>query len=66
MTGDGKIRMAHIRGAQMCSSGVRDWAKLHNIDFNDFLKNGIDVEVVRNTGDALALQVVKVYENGVK
>jgi hypothetical protein len=35
-------------------------------DFQDFLKNGIDVEIVKACDDAMAQQVIKVAEDGRK
>ena len=35
-------------------------------DFHDFLKNGIEIEVVKTCEDAMAKQVVEVVENGRK
>lgn len=58
------ITMQHIRKAKMCSNGTREFFKRHNFDWDDFLKNGIDVEKFRATGDAMALAVVKVAEDG--
>lgn len=58
------VKMKHIRKAKMCSSGARSFFKKHNLDWQDFLKNGIDVESIKATGDAMALEVVKVAENG--
>ena len=58
------VRMAHVRQAKMCSSGAREFFARHGLNWQDFLKNGIDAETLRATGDAMALQVVKVAENG--
>lgn len=58
------VRMVHIRQAKMCSSGAREFFKRHGLDWQDFLNNGIDAEKLRATGDAMAIQVVKVAENG--
>lgn len=58
------VRMVHVRQAKMCSSGAREFFARHGLNWQDFLKNGIDAEMLRATGDAMALQVVKVAENG--
>jgi len=34
------------------------------LDWQEFLKEGVDAEKLRATGDAMALKVVKVAENG--
>lgn len=58
------VRMEHIRKAKMCSEGARRFWKRHNLDWSDFLSNGIDADVLAATGDALALQVIEVAKNG--
>lgn len=54
------ITMADIRKARMCAKGTRAFFLSHNLDFQDFLKNGIDAKKLIETNDAMALQVVKV------
>lgn len=54
-----KIYMSDIRNAKMCARGTRAFFILHGLDFQDFLKNGIDVEKILNTKDAMAIQVVE-------
>ncbi|MEG2273130.1 MAG: hypothetical protein RSC05_12750 [Acinetobacter sp.] len=61
-----KIYMSDIRNAKMCARGARDFFASKNWDFQDFLKNGIDIETVKACGDAMALQVVEVAQNGRK
>ena len=59
-----KLFMSDIRKAKMCSKGARAFFLQKGWDFQDFLKNGIDVEIVRACNDAMANQVIEVYENG--
>ena len=59
-----KIYMSDIRKAKMCARGCRAFFLRHGFDFQDFLKNGIDIERIRATGDPMAMQVVKVVEDG--
>lgn len=54
-----KIYMSDIRNAKMCARGTRAFFMLHGLDFQDFLKNGIDVEIILSTQDAMAIQVVE-------
>lgn len=54
-----KIYMSDIRNAKMCARGTRAFFMLHGLDFQDFLKNGIDVEIILRTQDAMAIQVVE-------
>lgn len=61
-----KIYMSDIRKANMCSQGTRAFFLSKGWDFQDFLKNGIDVEIVKACDDAMAQQVIKVAEDGRK
>lgn len=61
-----KIYMSDIRKAKMCAHGCRAFFLLQGWDFQDFLKNGIELEKVRATKDAMAMQVVEIVENGQK
>lgn len=54
-----RITMTDVRNAGHCPSGTRDWFVAHNLDFRDFLKNGIATEQFLAEGDALAQQVVE-------
>ncbi|MCH7353252.1 hypothetical protein MMP61_17075 [Acinetobacter sp. NIPH 1958] len=58
--------MSDIRKANMCSRGTRAFFLAQGWDFQDFLINGLDAEKFIQTGDAMALQVVKVAQNGRK
>lgn len=58
------ITMAHIRKARMCRKGACAFFKKHNLDWTDFLKNGISAEKLVLTEDAMALQVVELCRNG--
>lgn len=42
-----------------CRTGSRDWFRAHDLDWRDFVKNGIHSEVMEATGDGLALALVK-------
>jgi hypothetical protein len=53
------ITITDIRLAGHCVSGARDWAQAYGIDFRDFIRNGIDSEVLLATGDAMAEQVIQ-------
>lgn len=55
------ITSKHIRAADMCLiPGARDFFRRHGLDYRDFLKNGIDADVIVATGDAMAMQVVEI------
>jgi hypothetical protein len=60
------ITIEHVRGTKgfntrgrLCVIGTRAWFKTHNLDFADFLDNGIDEEILLATGDAFAIAVVE-------
>ena len=54
-----RITITDIRLAGNCVSGARRWFEAYDLDFRDFLQNGIPVEKFLATGDALAVQVVE-------
>ena len=60
------ITMSHLRQTRgfsarpgFCARGVRAWFAKHNLDYNDFLKNGIDEQRLLDTGDPMAVAVVE-------
>ena len=53
------LTVRHLRSVGACASGTRLFFKRHNLDYNDFLKNGIDSEKFLATGNAMALKIVK-------
>ncbi|OAL78983.1 hypothetical protein AY606_06030 [Acinetobacter sp. SFB] len=61
-----KIYMSDIRKAKMCARGSRAFFLSQGWDWQDFLKNGIELEVVKASKDAMAQQVVEAVENGRK
>lgn len=54
------VTMTHIRAAKMCRKGTRIFFERHGFDWADFLANGIPAERLASTGDAMALQVVRI------
>jgi hypothetical protein len=53
------IRMSDLTACGHCAIGSRRWFENNNLDFRDFLKNGISEEKFIATGDGLAAQVVE-------
>lgn len=49
-----------MRALQYCSRGVREFFRLHNLDYGKFLREGIPEEELLSTGDAMAKAVVEV------
>jgi hypothetical protein len=64
MTEQTMVKMSHIREAKMCSRGARAFFERHGLDWQAFLKEGIAADKLKQTGDFMALEVVKVAENG--
>lgn len=58
------VTMLHVRQAKMCSRGARAFFERHNLDWQKFLEEGLPVEQIEATGDAMALEVAKVAKNG--
>lgn len=51
------LTMRDVRAAGMCSSGVREFFKRHDLDWNDFLKNGISTDRLSHIDNVLIEQV---------
>lgn len=54
------VTIKHVRQARMCSSGARAFFSRHRLDWHKFLKEGLPVEVIEATGDAMALKVAEI------
>jgi len=54
------VTMRDVRAARMCSRGARAFFIRYGLDWDDFLKNGINSEKLEATGDAMAKRVVEV------
>lgn len=57
------ITSRHCRAAGMClTPGVRDFFARHQLDYRDFIHNGIDAETLLTAtqSDAMAMQVVNI------
>ena len=61
-----KIYMSDLRKARMCARGSRAFFLSQGWDWTAFLENGIDIEIVEQTNDAMAQQVVEYVKNGRK
>jgi hypothetical protein len=58
VSGD-KITIDDVRLAGHCVAGARDWFARHDLDFRDFIRNGIAEQKFLAAGDALAAEIVK-------
>lgn len=61
-----RIYMSDLRKAKMCARGSRAFFLRHGLDWQDFLANGIDIEIAEKFDDAMIRQVVEYVKNGRK
>lgn len=54
------VTVAHIRTAKLCSRGARQWFQHHGLDYSKFLSEGLPIEQIEGTNDALGKMVAKV------
>lgn len=52
------VTVNDLRAARMCGRAARPWFAAHGLDWNVFITKGYDAEVIRATGDVLALKVI--------
>jgi hypothetical protein len=60
------VTMKHMRQAKYCRRGVMAFFKRHGFDWSSFLRDGIDANKLKNTGDAMAIKVAEMAANGRK
>jgi hypothetical protein len=56
------VTVTDIRRAGYCAPKIRTWFELHDLDFRAFLKDGIDIERLREIGDGHAMRVIATVE----
>ena len=49
-------------GKGYCAKGMRQFAARHSLDFDTFAREGVDADVLLNTGDAMAEAIVREAE----
>lgn len=54
------VRIAHVRAADLCTKGARNWFARNNLSWQDFLANGISSDILEKLGDPLGLKAVTV------
>lgn len=54
-----RVTMRHIRQCKMCSRGARAFFDRYGMDWSEFLRAGVPVEALEQTGDAMAIQVAQ-------
>jgi hypothetical protein len=56
------VTLADLRASRLCFAGARPWFRRHGLDWQAFLREGLDAETLRATGDPFALRVIAVAE----
>ena len=54
-----KVTVQHCQQLGYCMKSVRPWFAQHQLDFRDFVRNGIDVEPLLATDDEFARKIVE-------
>ena len=57
-----RVTLQDLRASRLCFQGARPWFRRHGLDWQQFLKEGLDAETLAATGDALALRVIAIAE----
>lgn len=53
------VKVADIRAVHFCARGARAWFKKHDLDYVNFLKDGLPISKVEAIGDALGNAVAQ-------
>ncbi len=56
------VTINDLRAAEMCARSARPWFARKGLSWSDFVTKGIDADILRATGDGLALKVVAIAE----
>lgn len=51
------VTIQHMRKAELCSQGAREWFAFQGLSWMDFLENGISADKLDALNDAIANQV---------
>lgn len=57
-----RVTIQDLRASRLCFQGARPWFARHGLDWQVFLREGLEAEVLAATGDALALRVIAIAE----
>jgi len=53
------LKPADLRACRFCNRGARRFFLAHNLDWQLFIQQGIDVRLLEATGDPMAMRAVK-------
>lgn len=59
MEENNKVLIIDATSLGYCAKGMRQFFELHNLDYLDFVHNGMDEEILIKMDDAMALAVVE-------
>jgi hypothetical protein len=60
-----RVYPRHIRAAKICMGGSRNFFRKHDLDWSDFVTNGIPVSTLERIGDPIALRAAREAESEV-
>lgn len=60
MTSEIIVHMRHVRAANLCARGCREWFKRYEMSWTDFLTSGCPASILVATGDPLARRAVEI------
>ena len=55
-----RVYHRHVRSMGLCNKGLRKWLSDRGVDWNDFLENGVDANILTASGDHPALEAVRI------
>lgn len=55
-----RVTIQDLRASRLCFQGARPWFARQGLDWQTFLREGCEAEVLAATGDALALRVIAI------
>lgn len=59
-----KVRHTHFRALGYCNRGARRWLADRGVSWAEFLRDGVDAEVLLASGDSMALKAVELAGDG--
>ncbi len=54
------LRPRHLRTAQFCMRGGREWFASNGLSWSEFVQNGYPVETIETVGDVFALSATAI------
>lgn len=56
------VTLTHARKLGYCAQGMREFARIHGLDWQRFISHGLPAADLLATGDHMALEVVRVAQ----